>query len=120
MLTTITYPQLLEWWYYDQLDPFGGVRGDVQAGVIASTLANINRDTKRKPDPFTVQDFVVDFAGVKDGEAAKGGAKPAARTPITSPSQWRSVMSMAKAYAGATSPTPTPKRRRNIRHAPTP
>lgn len=41
-----------------QIDPFGGVRGDVQAGMIASVLANIHRDTKKRAKPYEVTDFM--------------------------------------------------------------
>lgn len=29
-----------------------------RTGVIASTIANVNRDTKKKPKPFKVEDFM--------------------------------------------------------------
>lgn len=32
-------------------------RGYLQAGIVAATVANVNRDPKRKPEPFTAFDF---------------------------------------------------------------
>tara|TARA_Y100001951_G_scaffold104083_1_gene114647 strand:+ start:8821 stop:9027 length:207 start_codon:yes stop_codon:yes gene_type:complete len=39
------------------LEPFGDERGDVQAGVIASTIANVNRNQK-KSKAFSIGDFM--------------------------------------------------------------
>jgi hypothetical protein len=33
-------------------------RADSRAALVASVIANVNRDTKRKPQPFTVADFL--------------------------------------------------------------
>lgn len=41
---------------YDQVEPLGGRRGDIQAGIIAATVANCNRSEKTKP--FTPEDFI--------------------------------------------------------------
>jgi len=38
------------------IEPFGGVRGDLQAGVIASTIANVNKGKRGKA--FTPGDFM--------------------------------------------------------------
>ena len=43
---------------FDRLDPFGDGRGDLRAGIIASTLANINRDAQKRPEPFSPIDFM--------------------------------------------------------------
>ena len=44
---------------YDQMEPFGGPRGDLQAGVIASVIANVNRDPKKKTKPWSPVDFML-------------------------------------------------------------
>jgi hypothetical protein len=41
---------------FHDLEPLGGVRGDVQAGVIASIIANVNRD--KDTAPFIPLDFM--------------------------------------------------------------
>ncbi|MFM0326083.1 hypothetical protein PQR16_26915 [Caballeronia glebae] len=41
-----------------QLDQRGGHYDDLRAGAIASMLANINRDTKVKREPFGSLDFI--------------------------------------------------------------
>ena len=46
------------WLAYDTLDPIGAARGDLQAGIVASTVANAYRDPKKRPKPFAPADFM--------------------------------------------------------------
>jgi len=46
------------WIEFFQLEGFGAPYEDMRAGMIASMLANINRDTKAHPEPFGVLHFV--------------------------------------------------------------
>jgi hypothetical protein len=48
----------LEWQAYHTLEPIGAERADLNAGIIAAVIANVHRDPKRKPDPFTAADFM--------------------------------------------------------------
>jgi len=41
-------------------------RSDQQAALICCVLANINRDKKKKPKPFTVDDFMPKVVGKKE------------------------------------------------------
>lgn len=41
--------------------PIGPIRDDIRAGIIASIIANVNRDTKKKVKPFSPLDFVPDW-----------------------------------------------------------
>ena len=41
---------------YYSLDPFGEVRGDLQAGIVASTIANVNKGKNGRA--FTPDDFM--------------------------------------------------------------
>jgi hypothetical protein len=43
---------------YASIEPFGEERADLRAGIIASVIANSNRDRKRKPEPFSPYDFM--------------------------------------------------------------
>lgn len=43
------------------LEPFGQIRGDLQAGVVAATVANCSRDPKTRPEPFSASDFLLRF-----------------------------------------------------------
>jgi hypothetical protein len=49
-----------EFMLYEQLEPFGDRRGDVQAGVIAATIANVNR-SKSTDRYFKPTDFIPDW-----------------------------------------------------------
>lgn len=47
--------EFLECMLYEQMEPFGGLRGDLQAGIIAATLVNLKLprgSTPYMPDAF--------------------------------------------------------------------
>ena len=56
MLARFDSKELSEWMAYYELNPFGTVRDDLQAGIIASTIANVNRGKSDKS--FTPSDFM--------------------------------------------------------------
>jgi len=57
-----------EWLAYDRFDPIGLDRGDWQAALIASTVAN---SVRAKGDrPSRVEDFVFKFAGDREPETS--------------------------------------------------
>jgi hypothetical protein len=45
----------------EKLEPFGGRRGDLQAGIVAATMANTARDSKQRRRAFQPADFMPDF-----------------------------------------------------------
>lgn len=47
------------WQAYALLEPFGEERADLRAGIIASTIANVNRG--RATPPFRPKDFMPEF-----------------------------------------------------------
>lgn len=49
--------EFLDWQTFDSLEPIGGERIDLAAGIIASTIANASRDAKRTK-PFKPADFM--------------------------------------------------------------
>jgi hypothetical protein len=51
-----------DWRTYAQLEPFGEERADWRMGILASVIANANRDDKKHPNPFEPKDFMPDFA----------------------------------------------------------
>lgn len=61
VLNSHSSKELSEWIAYNNIDPFGNMRGDIQAGIISSTMANLWADEKTKPD-----DFIPEFKGVKE------------------------------------------------------
>lgn len=54
-----------EWLAYCEMEPFGEERGDLRAGIVASTVANVNRDPKKRPRPFQPRDFMPEFGESK-------------------------------------------------------
>jgi len=57
MLKTMSARDFNEWAIFYEIDPFGEQRGDIQAGIIASTAANLQRGKNTKP--FTPTDFML-------------------------------------------------------------
>ena len=48
LLNRIDSSELTEWAAFYSLEPFGDFRSDMQAGIIASTIANCNRSKHSK------------------------------------------------------------------------
>lgn len=59
-----------EWMAYDRLEPFGEVRADLRAGIIASTIAAVNTPKgRRRPRP---SDFMPEFDKRRPTESELG------------------------------------------------
>jgi hypothetical protein len=50
--------ELLEYLAYDRIEPFGDTRGDLQAGIVAATVANSVRTRGKAAQP---SDYMPDF-----------------------------------------------------------
>jgi hypothetical protein len=50
--------EFTEWQAFYELEPFGDLVADLRHGSATSTLANINRDPKTRPEPFRADDFI--------------------------------------------------------------
>jgi hypothetical protein len=46
------------WQAFDEVEPIGDRRGDIQAAIVASLIANVHRDRKRQPKAYTLEDFM--------------------------------------------------------------
>lgn len=87
LLGGITSAELTEWMAFAELEPFGEERADLRAGIVASTVAEVNRNPKKRKQPFTPQDFLPTFKGGAgpdekeegEGEAQKRGERLAAK-----------------------------------------
>ena len=51
-------PEFTEWQAFSLLNPFLPERVDFGLAQISCILANVNRDTKEHPKPFTIADFM--------------------------------------------------------------
>ena len=56
MLASISNIQFEEWIAYFEIEPFGDAW--LRTAMLASLIANANRNTDEKPEPFTAQDFM--------------------------------------------------------------
>lgn len=63
----MTWADLLTWYAYGNIEPFGEERADLRAGIVASTIANCHRDPS-KGKAFQAGDFMPRF----EPDAAKG------------------------------------------------
>jgi hypothetical protein len=54
----LTARQLNEWCAYATIEPFGEYRSELRNGTLCALTANINRDSKSRPEPFTATDFM--------------------------------------------------------------
>ncbi len=71
LLDRASSSELTDWQAYERMHgPLGPERGDLQAAIVASVVANVNRD-KKKGRAFKPADFMPKFAG----------NRPGARTP---------------------------------------
>lgn len=43
---------------YAAIEPWGEEQANWRAGLITSTIANVHRDSRKKPQPFTPEDFM--------------------------------------------------------------
>ena len=55
-----------EWMAYYAVEPFGEERADLRNAIVASTIANAYRDTKRTKKPFSPGDFMPEFDRVEE------------------------------------------------------
>lgn len=61
MLAGISSRLLSEWMLYAQVEPFGEERADLRSAIVASTVANVQRDAKQHREPYTAADFMPRF-----------------------------------------------------------
>ena len=58
LLSRISSRELTEWMAFFSLEPWGTEVEDWRAGLIASTIANVNRDPKKRRKPYEPEDFM--------------------------------------------------------------
>lgn len=59
LLDTLSYPEILAWAGYYEVEPWGEWRGDARIAQVAAILANSNRDPKKRPEAYKLQDFML-------------------------------------------------------------
>ncbi len=58
LLERIDSRELTEWAVFFSLEPWGTEVEDWRAGLIAATIANVNRDPKQRRQPYEPSDFM--------------------------------------------------------------
>lgn len=61
MLREIPWSVFVEWHAFRLLEPYGDERADWRIAKLTATIANINRDPKKKREAFTAKDFLLVF-----------------------------------------------------------
>ena len=61
----ISSQEFTEWMAFARLHPFGEWRADLRAGIVASTIANVNRG---KGKAYKPSDFMPDFKRTRKAE----------------------------------------------------
>ena len=70
--------EFVDWVALYQIEPWGDVRGDMQAALITGLLANVHRDKKKRPKPFGTHEFMPNFWGrMQDATRSNGLAAKA-------------------------------------------
>jgi hypothetical protein len=90
MMRRMPAPLIAEWAAFDALEPFGEERADLRVSALLQTMVNLQRNQKRHPRPFTLDDFILRF----------GDAAPAAPRRTQTPQQQFDILkAIALAYA---------------------
>lgn len=50
--------ELGEWAAFFRINPWGQDRADLRSAIVASLIANAHRDTKKRRQPFSADDFM--------------------------------------------------------------
>lgn len=58
MLGELSARQFDEWIAFYSIEPWGEERADLRAGIVASTVANVNRNAKQRSKPYSPKDFM--------------------------------------------------------------
>ena len=58
MLEQIPWDLFCEWRSFYEQAPWGDLRDDMRSGIIASTIANVHRDSKKRPTAYRPDDFM--------------------------------------------------------------
>jgi len=60
MLGRMSSREFVTWQVFNSISPIGSLRGDMQAARTAHTVAEVNRDTKKRARPYGLLDFMPD------------------------------------------------------------
>ena len=61
LLSSMSAREFADWIAFARVEPFGEDRADLRAGIVASVIANANRDRKKRAKPYEPVDFMPQF-----------------------------------------------------------
>ena len=109
MMDEITPEQFIEWRAYSILEPFEDVRSSYYLASITKALWDIARDTKKHPQPFELDKFLIQFGhnfaplivpGDGSSKVPSGPVGPAPSMTQTPEEKSRNLRIWAMAMAG--------------------
>lgn len=59
------YSEFVEWIAYSRIEPWGDERADWRAALVASVIAEVNRNRTKRKKPYAPKDFLLNFEGPK-------------------------------------------------------
>lgn len=65
----MSYAEFTDWLVYYRVEPFGAMRDDLHAALVACLIANANRDPKKRRKPFAPGEFIPDWWRERGREA---------------------------------------------------
>lgn len=80
LLRGMSSAEMAEWMAYAMIEPFGEARADLRMGIIASLLANIYRDPKKRRQAYKPEDFIPQFQTETDIDERMQSATEKVRT----------------------------------------
>ena len=92
LLSEMSWAQFYGWTIYSSLEPFGSKREDLRAGVVASVIANVNRDSQKRAKPFQPFEFFPEYVEAR-------GAAILRSQPVRTTAEWGAHKSMFQAIA---------------------
>lgn len=101
MLRRMQWDQFIDWMAFASIEPFDEGRADLRSASICAMLANINRNPKKRPQPFVPNDFLL----IYDEEDLKQ------KRPKQSLEQMKAI---GRIYAEAFNEPERPKKRRIV------
>ena len=78
MLSEMRPSELGEWLAEYSISPWGEWRADLRVAQNTALLANVNRDAKKQPQPFSPRDFMYDHI-VEQQDTARSNAELSAK-----------------------------------------
>jgi hypothetical protein len=75
LAASVTSEDVTEMMAFERLEPFGSLQQMLNFGQVCQVIANVNRDEKRRPQPYRASDFFPALA-MAAGESSSKAPEP--------------------------------------------